>query len=61
MTSKKRSQAKSTMTLSFQFTVSPVENGYRLMAETRCAPIVLRNVLDSTRGAEFACPRDVTI
>ena len=30
MTSKKRSQAKSTVTLSFHFTVSPVENGYRL-------------------------------
>ena len=30
MTPKKRSQAKSKMTLSFQFTVSPVENGYRL-------------------------------
>src|ERR1700693_1393442 len=30
MTSKKRSQAKSTVTLSFHFTVLPVENGYRL-------------------------------
>jgi hypothetical protein len=30
MTSKKRSQEKSTVTLSFQFTVLPVENGYRL-------------------------------
>jgi len=30
MTPKKRSQAKSKMTLSFQFTVLPVENGYRL-------------------------------
>jgi hypothetical protein len=30
MTSKKRSQAKSTVTLSFQFTVLPLENGYRL-------------------------------
>jgi hypothetical protein len=30
MTSKKRSQAKRTVTLSFQFTVLPVENGYRL-------------------------------
>jgi hypothetical protein len=29
-TLKKRSQAKSTVTLSFQFTVLPVENGYRL-------------------------------
>jgi hypothetical protein len=28
MTSKKRSQAKSTVRRSFQFTVSPVENGY---------------------------------
>jgi hypothetical protein len=30
MTSKKRSQAKSAVTLSFHFTVLPVENGYRL-------------------------------
>ena len=30
MTSKKRSHAKSTVTLSFHFTVLPVENGYRL-------------------------------
>jgi hypothetical protein len=30
MTSKKRSQAKSTVTLSFHFTVLPVENGYRI-------------------------------
>ena len=30
MTSKKRSQAKSTVTLSFHLTVLPVDNGYRL-------------------------------
>jgi len=30
MTSKKRSQAQSTVTLSFHFTVLPVESGYRL-------------------------------
>ena len=30
MTSRKRSQAKSTVTRSFQFTVSPVDNGYQL-------------------------------
>ena len=34
MTSKKRSQAKSTVTLSFHFTVLPVENGYRLQVSS---------------------------
>ncbi len=34
MTTKKRSQGKRTVTLSFHFTVLPVENGYRLQVSS---------------------------